>query len=153
MSLGLCHCLPPTQHLWGPLERECLHTGEETLTLTQNQLSEATEEACGQNPKGRGQSFPGRSSSVIQTSGAIDGNRFSTGKRKLTFLSPASILATVYYYRLWQQREWLSQVRRAGRMQQLKMLDGAKEFPSCWEPEELEGKPGPALDLCLPRKP
>lgn len=34
---------------------------------------------------------------VIQTSGAIDGNRFSTGKRKLTFLSPASILATDYY--------------------------------------------------------
>lgn len=38
-------------------------------------------------------------------------------------------------------------------MQQLKMLDGAKEFPSCWEPEELEGKPGPVLDLCLPHKP
>jgi hypothetical protein len=54
--------------------RECLHTGEEILTLTQNQLSEATEEAEG--------SFPGRSSSVIQTSGAIDGIRFSNSKEK-----------------------------------------------------------------------
>lgn len=28
----------------GDTWRECLHTGEEILTLTQNQLSEATEE-------------------------------------------------------------------------------------------------------------
>lgn len=65
---------------------ECLHTGEEILTLTQNQLSEATE-THGHGPKGRGQSFPGRSSSVIQTSGGIDRIGFFTEKRNFSTVS------------------------------------------------------------------
>lgn len=33
----------------------CLHTGEQILSITQNQLSETTEEADGHGVKGRGQ--------------------------------------------------------------------------------------------------
>lgn len=29
------------------------------------------------------------------------------------------------------------------------MLAGTEEFPSCWDLEELEEEPGPALDFCL----
>lgn len=42
----------------GDTWRECLHTGEEILALTQNPLFEATEEAWGHGPKGSGQRLP-----------------------------------------------------------------------------------------------
>lgn len=65
----------------------CVYTQENRFSITQNQLSQTTEEAGGIDAKGRGQRLPGRSSLVIRASGAIDGIRFPTENRKLTFLT------------------------------------------------------------------
>lgn len=61
VSSGVTWSLPmSSSYLWGH-RGECLHTGEETLTLTQNQLSEALRRPVGvaQRTEGRGQSYPG----------------------------------------------------------------------------------------------
>lgn len=46
--------VPCLHSLWSV----CLHTGEQILPITQNQLSETTEEADGRGAKGRGKRLP-----------------------------------------------------------------------------------------------
>lgn len=69
----------PLHNIFRDIYSVCLHTSEQILPITHNQLSEATEEAYGHGTEGRGQRFPGRSSLVYII--------FSTENKKLTFLT------------------------------------------------------------------